>query len=96
MIFVVTFLLTLAGALCLAWAMPKHFRQWFSTKHMTVLAGRYRIAGWSLLVLSQAICLWTMSTGLAITYFLAVITLSILCVAFVSSYLGERKKNARA
>lgn len=89
MTFILSFIPLWLGCLLLAWAMPKHHRQWFNTRHTASREKVFTVGGWLLLVLSLTICLQHMPMGLAIVYYIAVLTTAIVITALLTTYIDK-------
>lgn len=78
------------SSFCLALAMPKHYRQWFSGALPNNKKRVLRISGWGVAAIALTALLALYPLGLAITYFLGGFSPAVLSVAFANSYLSRK------
>lgn len=91
MTFILCFIPLWLGCLFLAWAMPKHHRQWFSTRHTALRERLFTLGGWLFQATALTVCLQYMPIGLALVYFTAVLTAAIVLTALLTTYIDKSK-----
>lgn len=90
-----TFIATLMAALIcyaamssLSLAMDRHYEQLTQQREVPAERRRlFRIAGWTLLVLSMAACIYIWNTGVGLTVWFALLTMAALAVACGMTYV---------